>query len=99
MQRHHSQQKLVISQPTEHILFTLFYCCADFPPALSKVIGVVGVSSNKIAAAVCKMLSLARVPVISYLATSDDLSLKDKFPYFLRMIPPERCHSSLLLIN
>ena len=54
------------------------------------VIGVVGLEYSSLAIATCQLLGPARVPVISYYATSDDLSDKTKFPYFLRVIPPNR---------
>ena len=33
---------------------------------------------------------LSRVPVVSYTATSDELSNAERFPYFLRTVPPDK---------
>lgn len=54
------------------------------------VIGVVGSmkSSNSIAAAT--LLGPAHVPQISYASSSDELSDKTLYPYFLRVVPPDR---------
>ncbi|XP_067668120.1 metabotropic glutamate receptor 4-like [Haliotis asinina] len=53
------------------------------------VIGVVGSmkSSNSIAAAT--LLGPAHVPQISYASSSDELSDKTLYPYFLRVVPPD----------
>ena len=79
------------SQLTRHILSSLVYICAVSSSSHRyDVIGVVGMSMSTIAVATCKVLGPARIPVISYYATSDHLSDKTEFPYFLRVIAPDR---------
>ena len=78
---------------TEHSIFDrfCFEICAEGPLSnYYDVIGVVGMEYSSFAIAACQVLGPARVPVISYYATSDDLSDKTKFPYFLRVVPPDR---------
>ena len=65
-------------------------CAAGSPSDYYDVIGVVGLSSSSIAVAANQMLAPAKVPVISCCATNDKLSNKTDFPYFLRVIPPNR---------
>ncbi|XP_038044239.1 metabotropic glutamate receptor 5-like [Patiria miniata] len=65
----------------------------DFRPGIryenSTFLGAIGPvsSSNSILAGMTG--SLFQMPVISYLATSDELSDKNRFPYFLRSTPPD----------
>jgi len=54
------------------------------------VIGAVGFAFSNYAKAVCQLLGPARVPVISFYASSDSLSNKNRFPYFVRTLPPDR---------
>ena len=54
------------------------------------MIGVVGLEFSKYAKAACQLLGPARVPVISFYASSDSLSNKNRFPYFVRTLPPDR---------
>ncbi|XP_071805941.1 metabotropic glutamate receptor 5-like [Asterias amurensis] len=41
--------------------------------------------------------SLFQVPIISYLATSDELSDKRRFPYFLRSTPPDKLNAQAII--
>ncbi|XP_073342606.1 extracellular calcium-sensing receptor-like [Pagrus major] len=65
--------------------FILDETCAGAPP----VIGIVGDSSSTRSIAVSSVLSLYRVPMVSYFATCSCLSDRQKFPSFFRTIPSD----------
>ena len=62
--------------------------CELGPPDV-EVAGVVGPPSSGDAVLVASLLSGFQVPLISPSATSDDLSDKARFEYFLRVVPPD----------
>ena len=62
-------------------------------PLVSRVAGVVGPYSSPEAISVTDLMRLFEVPVVSYSATSPQLSDKDRFPYFLRTTPSDRISS------
>jgi len=62
------------------------------------VIGVVGPEGSTASVVVANLLGTFRIPQISPTASSDALSDKTKFPYFLRMAPPDR-HQVDAMVN
>ena len=54
------------------------------------VAGVIGPYTSKLSIIVANVLSLYKLPQISQTATSNILSDKTRFPYFFRMVPPDR---------
>ncbi|MHA2090218.1 MAG: ABC transporter substrate-binding protein [Candidatus Kariarchaeaceae archaeon] len=52
------------------------------------VFGIVGAASSDVSKAVALKVKDAEIPQISYFSTDEDLSNKDTYPYFLRVIPP-----------
>ncbi|XP_064627215.1 metabotropic glutamate receptor 3-like [Lineus longissimus] len=54
------------------------------------VAGLVGIQTSNHANLVSPVLSLFKIPHISTIATGDSFSDKEKYPYFLRTIPPDR---------
>ncbi|XP_013385864.1 metabotropic glutamate receptor 4 [Lingula anatina] len=54
-----------------------------------KMVGVVGGASSTVSIYVANLLQLFKVPQISYLSTSPDLSNKERFPYFQRTVPSD----------
>ena len=62
-----------------------------------RVEGVLGAESSPSSIMLANVLKIFRVPQISHTATSDLLSDKKKFPYFLRMVPPDRHQVKALL--
>ena len=54
------------------------------------VAGVIGPYTSKLSIIVADVLNLWQLPQISQTATSDALSDKTRFPYFFRMVPPDR---------
>ncbi|XP_072025081.1 metabotropic glutamate receptor 2-like [Amphiura filiformis] len=57
---------------------------------LGKIIGVIGPSTSSTSVFAAKVGGVTQVPVISYIATSDELSDSERFPYFLRTVPPDK---------
>ena len=55
-----------------------------------EVPGVIGPYTSKLSIVVANVLNLWQLPQISQTATSDVLSDKTRFPYFFRMVPPDR---------
>ncbi|XP_025088527.1 metabotropic glutamate receptor 3-like [Pomacea canaliculata] len=70
--------------------------CPDTSPASQDavvpydVIAVIGASHSTQSKAVSHVLGPAKVPLISVFSTSDELSDKSQFPFFLRIVPPDR---------
>ncbi|XP_055867740.1 metabotropic glutamate receptor 4-like [Biomphalaria glabrata] len=54
------------------------------------VVGVIGPERSDNSLAVSLVLGPVKIPQISFLSSSDELSNKDLHSYFLRMIPPDR---------
>ena len=64
---------------------------------LYDVVGVVGPYSSSMSVFVASLLGLFEVPQISYTATSEELSDKDRFPYFSRVAPPNQYQASAIV--
>ncbi|XP_045192244.2 metabotropic glutamate receptor 3-like [Mercenaria mercenaria] len=62
----------------------------DFERTFYDVIGVIGTYTSKLSIIIANVLNLFQLPQISHTATSDVLSDKSRFPYFFRMVPPDR---------
>ncbi|XP_077991273.1 metabotropic glutamate receptor 3-like [Glandiceps talaboti] len=63
----------------------------------SNIVGVVGTEWSSTTIPSNKILNLLHIPQISYYATSDELSDKDRFPYFLRTVPPDRMQAQAIV--
>ena len=57
------------------------------------VVGVIGSTYSHQSVAAAHVLGPALVPLVSVYSTSDDLSNKRRFPYFMRTVPPNRSAS------
>ncbi|KAJ8027144.1 Metabotropic glutamate receptor 4 [Holothuria leucospilota] len=71
----------------------------NFIPGLRErddVIGIVGPPRSASCIHVSTILSLYNVSMISHLATSDELSNGQRFPYFLRTVPPDKFQVSAI---
>ncbi|XP_072047030.1 metabotropic glutamate receptor 5-like [Amphiura filiformis] len=55
-----------------------------------KVLGIIGPRRSSTSLLAAKVDSVYNVPMISYQATSDELSNTDRFPFFLRTVPPDK---------
>ena len=65
------------------------YCNSDGSVRTYDVAGVLGPSSSSSAIFVSRMLALQQIASFSTWATSDELSDKGRFPYFMRVVPPD----------
>ncbi|KAK6187277.1 hypothetical protein SNE40_005341 [Patella caerulea] len=61
------------------------------------VIGVIGSESSRNTVQMADMLSMFRVPQISYISTSPALSNKLSFPYFSRVVPSDKLQVEVLV--
>ncbi|XP_022091855.1 metabotropic glutamate receptor 4-like [Acanthaster planci] len=65
-------------------------CPSKDPSPSGGVIGIVGPGRSSMSLTAASVADLFQVPMISYAATSDELSDKVKFPFFLRSVAPDR---------
>ncbi|XP_070576674.1 metabotropic glutamate receptor 3-like [Ptychodera flava] len=65
-------------------------CAGAYKNDTHNIVGVVGTEWSSTSIPSNKILNLLHLPQISYYATSDELSDKNRFPYFLRTVPPDR---------
>ncbi|KAH9514734.1 hypothetical protein Btru_023452 [Bulinus truncatus] len=54
------------------------------------VVGVIGTFTSPATVYVSYLYAVARMPLLSFIATSDELSDKFLHPYFLRVVPPDK---------
>ncbi|XP_035705596.1 metabotropic glutamate receptor 3 isoform X2 [Folsomia candida] len=54
-----------------------------------RVIGVIGGQSSSVSIHVAGLLRLFKIPQISYMSTSPQLSDRERFPYFFRTVPSD----------
>ena len=52
-------------------------------------VGIVGAASSSVSKSVAGVAAQNQIPQISYSSTNPDLSDKDQYPYFLRVVPPD----------
>eukprot|EP00111_Clytia_hemisphaerica_P018610 TCONS_00055036-protein len=61
------------------------------------IFGVVGASMSLLTAAVANLLRLFQIPLVSYAATSTELSNKEKYDFLLRTVPPDNLQSAAMV--
>ncbi|XP_072024931.1 metabotropic glutamate receptor 1-like [Amphiura filiformis] len=61
------------------------------------VFGIIGPLTSPFSILVETTSSIFHVPIISYGATSDELSDETQFPYFLRSVPPDRLQAEAIV--
>ena len=66
-------------------------------PKKNKVIGIVGPGSSAKSIFVTKITRPYQVPIVSYWATSNELSNKARFPFFLRTVPPDQLQAGVIV--
>lgn len=59
-------------------------------PEFFDVVGVIGAYNSALSMVISSLLGQFKIPHISHTATSDLLSDKSEYPYFLRMVPPDK---------
>ncbi|XP_006825734.1 metabotropic glutamate receptor 3-like [Saccoglossus kowalevskii] len=62
-----------------------------------KLKGILGPRRSSVSAAVSRVFGLHHMPQITYMATSDELSDKNAFPYYFRAVPPDRLQVSTMI--
>ncbi len=71
------------------------YECRDDPTV--EVVGVLGPSFSRSSVMVASLLSLFEIPVLSTFSTSDELSDKSRFRYFMRLVPPDSLQAQAII--
>jgi hypothetical protein len=61
-----------------------------------KVVGVIGAASSSVSIQVANLLRLFQVPQISYASTSPELSNKERFPFFSRVLPSDKLQAEAM---
>ena len=70
--------------------------CSQLPAGqLSPVVAVVGTGNSGSSIRVSSLLEVKDIPLVSYAATSDELS-KSAYPSFFRTVPPDRFQSKVM---
>ncbi len=67
------------------------------PKRRKVLVGVIGPGSSAVSIQVQNLLQLFHIPQIGYSATSRDLSDKNRFRYFLRVVPPDELQARAML--
>lgn len=63
-----------------------------------EVVGALGPQGSSSTVAMSSLFSVAKLPVVSYMSTSDELSNKHIHPFFMRVIPPDK-HQTLAMLT
>lgn len=66
-------------------------------PQRYNVIGVVGPSTSREAVLLSSLMSIFKIPVVADFSTSDELSDKSRFEYYLRLVPPDRFQAKAMI--
>ncbi|KAJ9574280.1 hypothetical protein L9F63_026075, partial [Diploptera punctata] len=61
------------------------------------LVGVIGPASSSVAIQVQNLLQLFHIPQIGYSTTSKDLSDKNRFSYFLRVVPSDYYQAQVMV--
>ncbi|XP_072021434.1 metabotropic glutamate receptor 3-like [Amphiura filiformis] len=56
----------------------------------ANLLGVIGAEWSSITTKICPLYNTLHLPTLSVLSSSDELSDTENFPYFLRLVPPDR---------
>ena len=54
------------------------------------IISVIGMGTSRAAVMTANLLSIFKIPNLGVWATSDELSDKSRFEYFMRLVPPDK---------
>ena len=72
-------------------------CSSHRNATTQQVQGIIGTGFSFTSILVGKIGSLVQLPVISFWATSDELSDKSRFPYFFRTVPPDKYQAGAIV--
>ena len=64
--------------------------CGNRVNFFDNVAGTIGPGFSSASVLVASLLGLFEIPVLATFSTSDELSDKSRFNYFMRMVPPDR---------
>ena len=67
------------------------------PAQRGKLLGIIGTSLSSTSITATQAASLYDIPIISPFATSNELSDKSRFPYFLRTVAPDSLQASVIV--
>ena len=71
--------------------------CTAAPHSFYDVVGVIGADSSPSSIIMAKLLDIFQIPQISPSSTSDLLSNKNKYRFFMRLMPPDRLQIQAIL--
>ncbi|XP_072047032.1 metabotropic glutamate receptor 8-like [Amphiura filiformis] len=71
--------------------------CSTQRQESGKVLGIIGTKRSSTSLLAARIASVYNVPMIAYQATSDELSNTDRFPFFLRTVPPDKFQASAII--
>ena len=66
-------------------------------PTHRKVAGIIGPGTSRQAVMIAPLMSAAQIPTLGTYTTSDELSDRTRFEYFMRLVPPDRAQVRALL--
>ena len=66
-------------------------------PVHRKVAGIIGPGNSRQAVMVAPLMSAAQIPTLGTYCSSDELSDRTRFEYFMRLVPPDRAQVRALL--
>ena len=61
--------------------------CTEVSPV--EIVGIIGPRTSRESVMVSSLLSLFQIPVLAPYSTSDELSDKSRYEYFMRLVPPD----------
>ena len=61
------------------------------------VVGIVGGMTSSLSVAIAQFSSVFQIPQISPISTSDVLSNKEEYPYFMRVMPPDKHQTEAII--
>ncbi len=71
--------------------------CSAHRQETGTFIGLIGPSYSSNSIIATTLASVYTVPLISYFSTSDELSNRDRFPFFLRTVPPDKFQAKAIV--
>ena len=71
--------------------------CTRGSKKTKNIVGIIGPGSSAVTIQVQNLLQLFNIPQIGYSATSRELSRKDFYKYFLRVVPSDEFQSKLMV--
>ena len=66
-------------------------------PQKYRVAGVIGPATSREAVLLSSLMSIFQIPVVATFSTSDELSDKSRFEYYLRLVPPDRFQAEAII--